>query len=99
MQNMQENKKKSSEVTMPRKPDRWERVVKKYGERGMPDYDNHVLADHEAISLLRKEHAWITRMVKDRKATTNTYATKTGWWDGYDAACKDILNQLAQRRK
>jgi hypothetical protein len=47
-----------------RKPDRFERAVAKYEHRSMPDYDNHVLADHEVVTLLRQEYEWMRRMVK-----------------------------------
>lgn len=49
------------------KPDRWERMVAKYATKGMPDYEEFILADHEVVTLLRREHAAVVRMVKKRR--------------------------------
>lgn len=76
-----------------KKPDRFEREVAKYEKIPLYAYDSHVMADHEVIKLLRREHAWVVRMVK-----------KVDAWACEQQATSDdvvaaILQQLATRQK
>jgi len=75
----------------PRKPDRFERRVRK--EQRRDDWGIAVVSAEDAIKLLRKEHAWMKRMVGDVKR-----------WAVKEIITKDdittvILARLAQRRK
>lgn len=69
----------------PRKPDRFERLL---------DGEKFVMKK-EVIKLLRKEHAWMRRMVK---SISQDYESTVG-----DTAAEmlrdEILARLAQRRK
>ena len=72
-----------------KKPDRWERIVDKVLERDGTIYH------HEVTDLLRKEHAWVRRMVM--KLSSNYRDS-----DSESPACylaQDILDQLKRREK
>lgn len=75
-----------------KQPDRFERMIGKglpYGKVRPQD----LIAARDAVNLLRKEHAWMRRMVK-----------KVDAWACQELADNDdviaeILKQLEQRRK
>lgn len=59
-----------------------------------------------AIAIkLRKEHAWMRRMVNSHLASMITIRKdlhvegNAAWMDGYRMACEEFLSQLTQRRK
>ena len=81
----------SKKSTVPRKPDRFERLVRK-----LPTDREGGLYEDDVVNLLRQEHEWMSNMVNDQMKGVHT---KTGWWDGYRGACLDILTRLTQRRK
>lgn len=73
----------------PRKPDRFARMVREEQQRD--DWGIAVVSVEDVIKLLRKEHAWMRRMVRRcLKGATDT---------GYVIACSNILGQLDQWRK
>lgn len=53
---------------MAQKPDRFERIVMKYIDKGIPDYDGCILTDREVVKLLRRQHRAYVRIVKKAKA-------------------------------
>jgi hypothetical protein len=71
----------------PRKPDRFERMVLK------KTYPDMAVDKDDAIKLLRNEHAWMERMVKQVDAWACQELADN------DDAIAEILKQLAQRRK
>ena len=64
-----------------KKPDRFERLL---------DGEKFVMKK-EVINLLRKEHAWMRRMVREHQKLSNIHE--------YKCACENILIALNQRRK
>ena len=76
---------------MPRKPDRFERLL---------DGEKFVMTQ-EVIKLLRKEHRWVERMIRKNRTSIDNHrdAFDTAYVDGYMEACDDFLNMLKQRRK
>lgn len=73
--------------------DRFERmVIRKYN---LPPELHDQSKVSNAYELLKAEHAWMVRMVKQQ---AKDVGIKQGWWDGYKAACDDILTRLTQRR-
>ncbi len=81
-----------------KQPDRAERVVAKYGERSMDEYHTCVLTDREVIGLLRKEHAWMRRMVK-RMDDVHFSNMSEDYQAGMHHAYCNVMAQLNQRRK
>lgn len=80
---------------MPRKPDRFERVVIERSKK-----DSGLWSDNVA-DLLRKEHRWVERMIQKNRTSIDNHrdAFDTAYVDGYMEACADFLNMLKQRRK
>lgn len=78
----------------PRKPDRFEREVVKAMKPHDKDYEVCCwLNGPEVVTLLRREHQWMVRMVKK---VWNWQAEQLA--DNADV-CSVILEQLQQRRK
>lgn len=78
----------------PRKLDRFERVVLKAIRKNDRDYEVcSWLTGPDVVTLLRKEHAWVRRMVKK---VWNWQAEQLA--DNADV-CSVILEQLQQHRK
>lgn len=80
-----------------KKLDRFERETWKQFKRWAngPQYDGWI--NGVTIKLLRREHAWMRRMVKRKKEEliyTNVLERK---W--YKMACDEILDQLTIRRE
>jgi hypothetical protein len=75
--------------------DRWEKIVEKVAEQENQYRGAPFIRKTSAAKLLRQQHQRVVRLVKQRVPTD---IIKTGWWDGYRAACQDILNRLNQRR-
>lgn len=81
----------------PRKPDRFERMVLSRFERWRNAVgDTAQWHSKDVIKLLRREHAWMRRMVRCEMVSGET---GTEGDVAYNQACLDILEQLAQRRK
>lgn len=75
----------------PRKPDRFERMVRK--EQLRDGWGIAVVLVEDVIKFLRNEHAWMERMVQNVRR-----------WSGKEIITKDdiatvILARLTQRRK
>lgn len=81
----------------PRKPDRFERMVRK--EQRHDDWGIAIVPVDDAIRLLRNEHVWMRRMVAKRQRYTLEdgimFPSDAGAWVMVDW----IIEQLAQRRK
>lgn len=71
----------------PKNPDRWERIVDKVLERD-GRFSHYGVAD-----LLRKEHAWVRRMVR------KVYAWQCEQLADDEDVIGVILNQLKRRAK
>lgn len=72
---------------MAQKPDRFERIANKFFEHEGPFYA------FEIADLLRKEHAWTRRMVKQVSARLSQFLTCP------DDVVYEVLKRLNQRRK
>ena len=70
------------------KGDRFEKMVEKLTYRGV------IIAEAEAIALLRKEHAAVRRMVKKIRPDGDD---GSGFMCGYNEAKNDILAALDRR--
>lgn len=84
---------------MPRKPDRFERQVEDLEFYGL---ETRLCESRDVIKLIRKEHAWMRRMIHLYDRSINGFEDKDldeQFKAGYSHACFDILNQLTQRRK
>ncbi len=84
---------------MARKPDRFERIVMKYIDKGIPDYDGCILTDREVVKLLRRQHRAYVRMIKDHNRSIQSFSDRDiqqAWKDGYGRACMELLNKLAE---
>lgn len=87
------------------KPDRFERVARKHKrlifENSIPMFLHgsepcyEVMHCDDVAQLLRKEHAWMVRMVK---AVGKLYHSSDGS-SSAESLEKEVLNQLTQRRK
>lgn len=75
-----------------KKPDRYERVV----NDSAITIGGHSIYVTDAINLLRREHAWMQRTIRNNKLFG---ARNTDWKVGYTAALQWMLDQLTQRRK
>ena len=81
---------------MAKKPDKWERIANSFFKNEGPFYAC------EVAQLLRKEHAWVMRMVlREFKvwATTspNGYASMPASRHERAKQCRDILDKLRRR--
>lgn len=86
------------------KRDRWERIVARYANKGMTDYDECVLADREVIKLLRKQHRAFVRMVnkslKEIRELAREAAPETKlYFGGREDEAAKILSKLNERAK
>lgn len=72
----------------PRTPDRFERLL---------DGEKFVMTQ-EVIKLLRKEHRWVERMVKEHTGPRNRFANQD-YENGFIDCAVHILMRLKQRRK
>lgn len=87
----------------PRKPDRFERMVRK--EQWHDDWGIAVVLVEDVIHFLRNEHAWMKRMVtnylsKWRDRIGPSIDAKEAYGRNCRALqCEEILSQLKQRRK
>lgn len=79
---------------MAKQPDRWERMIIKQVNVG-ESYDPFFHYD-DVIKILRKEHRAVVWMAKGQVPTD---IINSDWWDGYKAACQDILSKLTERAK
>lgn len=82
-----------------KKPDRWERMVEN-------EYSRWLKGQHYSgwltipMKLLRKEHAWVRRMVNAHNQSIQGFTDHeldADWKRGYKHACLEILNKLKER--
>lgn len=95
----------------PRKPDQFARTVNQFVKSDTDSGYDALLFPDDAIYLLRKEHAWMRRMVTKEKRRLTELACKTrqsgdprdqvlaDYLEARVAQCEDILVLLDQRRK
>lgn len=76
-----------------KKPDRFERMAVNLPVRG---YGSCAVGD--VARLLRKEHAWIRRMVKEHTVPRNRFANRD-YENGFFDCAVHIMMLLTQRRK
>lgn len=84
---------------MPRKPDRFERDIRKCTLYGNGSCTPKLISIHDAVVLLRKEHRWVERLVKKAAASVENGIEPGAARNGYLMACNELLKQLKQRRK
>lgn len=84
---------------MPKKPDRFERAVEKHVHTNQ--WNMPVIHAERAAKLLRAEHAWMRRQIKeiDRVRLRKDPDTPPNIQIGIAAALDDLERRLAQRRK
>lgn len=87
----------------PRKPDRFDQIAVDSVEWHTPS-GTPMISSYEVAKLLRKEHAWMRRMVKAHLklwegCAPRGYETNQYGRDCRAAQCREILQQLDQRRK
>lgn len=78
-----------------KKPDQFQREVKKVGRRFWQRPELEV-TESQVVNLLRREHAWMVRMVKRLQ---NEERIEGASVVGYRVALKQVSDQLAKRRK
>lgn len=73
------------------KPDAFDRMVEK---ESFYDDGIHVVSHDDAITLLRRYHARVRRMVRRIKPVATNANPLTPFGEGYEAACNAILETL-----
>jgi hypothetical protein len=78
-----------------KKPDRFERLVRK--QTGNDPF----MLDSDIVALLRQQHRWMVRMVKAhaRAMENPSLELDTRYIVGHKAAYRKILDQLTRRAK
>jgi len=80
-----------------KQPDRFERAV--LAVQRHDDWCIPVVSADEAMKLLRKEHAWMRRLIKKAAASVENGIEPGAERNGYLMACAELMRELDQRRK
>jgi hypothetical protein len=80
-----------------KKPDRFERIVlAAIKKQDTPESPSVWLNGPDIVKLLRQEHRWMVRMVKEEKVSGET---GTEGDIAYNQALDDVLDRLTRRAK
>lgn len=81
---------------------RWERMVRRV--KGKFQYieasaDGYLIPDADVITLLRKEHRAVVRMIRSLQGESWSMKETDAYVNGYQRATYDILYKLKERAK
>lgn len=88
-----------------KKPDRFERLANKIANEYLNTYVNGITLENDIKRLLRREHAWMRRMVRQEQRELEALVAKqrehaiAECLRSRVVQCEDILTKLEQRRK